>query len=325
MRVLVTGGAGYIGSVVCQLLLDRGAEVVVLDNLSTGHREAVPRGCRLVKGDVGDRSAVAAALRQGADAVMHFAALSLVADSVKQPLVYFANNVSQTVALLEELKDRGVGKFIFSSSAAVYGNPSSLPIEEDEPCSPQNPYGHTKLAVEAALEACRRAWGLSYASLRYFNAAGGTATHGEDHRPESHLLPRVIDVALGREEKLIIFGADYETPDGTCVRDYIHVEDLAEAHLLALSALERGSVGVLNLGSDKPHSVLEVIRGVEAVTGRKVPFEVGPRRPGDPPALLASSRRAQKILGWRRRHSSLEEIVSSAFRWRLAHPDGYRA
>ena len=323
MKLCVTGGAGYIGSVVAQELVEGGHEVTVLDNLSTGHRAAVPKGCRFVEGDIRDSDAIDRALGEGVDAVLHFSALSVVPDSVRDPLTYFDNNIGGTIRLLERMQTSGIRRIVFSSSAAVYGDPESLPIEETAPCRPVNPYGFSKLAVETMLEMCRSAWGLEFVSFRYFNAGGSTTLHGEHHEPETHLIPIVLDAASGKRPKFTIFGDDYDTPDGTCIRDYIHVYDLAVAHILALDAMERGFSGVLNLGSSEPFTVLEVVETVRRVTGNPVNHEIGPRRPGDPPALLASSRRAEEVLGWKKTRSSLEEIVRSAREWRLRNPDGY--
>ena len=323
MKLCVTGGAGYIGSVVVDRLLEKGHDIVIIDNLTTGHRDAVPARCRLVEGDIRERAVLAEAFAEPVDAVLHFAARSLVSESVEKPLEYFDNNIGGAVALLQAMKDHGIKTMVFSSSAAVYGTPRRLPIEETDHHSPQNPYGHTKLMIEKILETCRQAWGLCYVALRYFNAAGSTGRCGEDHRPETHLLPIVLDVALERRDSLVVYGDDYDTPDGTCTRDYIHVADLAEAHILALDACEQGFSGPLNLGSDEPYSVLEVIEAVERVTGRKVAYRVGSRRPGDPPGLLASSKKAEDLLGWRKQHSSLEEIIQSAYAWRRKNPHGY--
>lgn len=323
MRLCVTGGAGYIGSVVSQALVDGGHEVTVIDNLSTGHRAAVPKGCRFVEGDIRDGDALDRALGEGVDAVLHFSALSVVSDSVRDPVTYFDNNIGGTIRLLERMQVSGIKRIVFSSSAAVYGNPEKLPIEETAPCHPVNPYGYSKLAIEHMLESCSPAWGLQFVALRYFNAGGSTALHGEHHEPESHLIPVVLDTATGRRQKFTIFGKDYDTPDGTCIRDYIHVQDLAVAHVLALDAIEKGFSGVLNLGSSEPFTVLEVVEMVHRVTGKPVAHEIGPRRAGDPPALVASSRRAEEVLGWKKTRSSLEEIVRSSYEWRLRHPDGY--
>jgi UDP-glucose 4-epimerase len=323
MKLCVTGGAGYIGSVVVERLLADGHEITVLDNLGTGHRAAVPGECRFVEGDIRDRAALDRAIDSTTEAVLHFAALSLVGESVEKPLAYFDNNVGGTVKLLEAMRERGVGRFVFSSSAAVYGAPDALPIDETAPCRPENPYGATKLMVEEILAAARTAHELSYVALRYFNAGGSTPTRGEDHDPETHLIPIVLDVAAGRREHFSIFGDDYDTPDGTCIRDYIHVVDLADAHVRALDAMARGFSGSLNLGSEDPFTVLDVVRKTEAVTGLPVAYRIGARRAGDPPALLASSKKAEAVLGWKKRHSALEEIIRSADEWRRAHPDGY--
>lgn len=323
MKLCVTGGAGYVGSVVADRLLRDGHEVVVIDNFSTGHRAAVPAGCRLVEGDVRDDAALARAL-DGVEAVLHFAAASVVAESVRRPLDYFDNNVGGTIRLLRAMESRGIRRLVFSSTAAVYGAPDVLPIEETAPCRPENPYGWSKLMVEWMLAQARPAWGLAYVALRYFNAGGACGACGEDHRPESHLIPIVLEAALGLRDRVTVFGSDYPTRDGTCVRDYIHVSDLAEAHVLALAAMARGFSGSLNLGSENGCTVREVIRATERVTGREIVVENGPRRAGDPPALIASSRAAQGTLGWVRRESALDEIIRSAYEWRRANPDGYR-
>jgi UDP-glucose 4-epimerase len=325
MKLCVTGGAGYIGSVVVEQLLESGHEITILDNLSTGHRDSVPPECRLVEGDVRDPAALGKALDSKTGAVLHFAALSIVGDSVSDPLAYFDNNVGGSISLLRAMETHGIKRFVFSSSAAVYGAPKRLPIVETDTCNPTNPYGSTKLMIENVLEASRQAWGLSYVALRYFNAGGSTDRCGEDHRPETHLIPVVLDTALGKRDQFTIFGDDYETADGTCIRDYIHVVDLAEAHVLALDAVDGGFSGPLNLGSEDPFTVLQVVRSTEKITSKTIPREIGARRPGDPPALLASSKKAEQVLGWRKKHSALEEIIRSAYKWRLAHPDGYAA
>ncbi len=325
MKLLVTGGAGYIGSIVAEALLQAGHEVAVLDNLSTGHRGALPPRARFVEGDVRDASALARALDRGTDAVLHFAASSIVAESVRRPLDYFDNNTGGGVALLRAMETAGVRRIVFSSTAAVYGAPALLPIEETAPCAPENPYGWSKLAIERMLEASRVAWGVSYVALRYFNAAGATETQGEDHRPESHLIPIVLDAALGARASVTVFGNDYATRDGTCLRDYIHVSDLADAHVRALDAMANGFSGALNVGSETGFTVLDVIRAVEHVTGRAIRVEMGRRRPGDPPALVAASREAARVLGWKPRASDLDAIVRSAYAWRVAHPNGYDA
>jgi UDP-glucose 4-epimerase len=323
MKLCVTGGAGYIGSVVAQALIDGGGDVTVIDNLSTGHRAAIPKGCRFVEGDIRDGDALDRAFGSGTEAVLHFAAFSVVADSVKEPVAYFDNNIGGTIRLLERMQVNGVVRIVFSSSAAVYGEPESLPIEETAPRRPVNPYGFSKLVVENMLETCQTAWGLEFVSLRYFNAGGSTTLHGEHHEPESHLIPVVLDAATGKRRKFAVFGNDYDTPDGTCIRDYIHVHDLAVAHILALGAMKNGFSGALNLGSAEPFTVLDVVKTVERVTGKPIRFDIGPRRSGDPPALLASSKKAESVLGWKKTRSSLEEIVRSAHEWRLRHPDGY--
>jgi UDP-glucose 4-epimerase len=325
VKLCVTGGAGYVGSVAADRLARDGHEVVVLDNLSTGHRDAVPPGCRFVEGDVRDDSALSRALAGGIEAVLHFAASSVVAESMRRPLDYFDNNVYGTMRLLRAMESHRVQRLVFSSSAAVYGAPAALPIDEDAACRPGSPYGWSKLAVEWMLEAARASGRLAYVSLRYFNAGGASGELGEDHRPESHLIPIVLEAALGLRERVTVFGSDYPTRDGTCVRDYIHVSDLADAHVRALGAMATGFSGALNLGSESGFTVREVIAATERVTGRRVAVIDGPRRPGDPPALVASSRRAETTLGWRRRQSALEEIIGSAFEWRRAHPRGYRA
>jgi len=316
----VTGGAGYVGSVVAELLVARGHDVVVFDNLSTGHREGIPSACAFVEGDVRDERALSPAL-DGAQAVLHFAASSVVAESMQKPLAYFDNNVTGTTVLVRAMQARGIRRLVFSSTAAVYGTPAQLPITEDAPCRPENPYGWSKLTVEWMLAASN----LDYVALRYFNAAGATEQCGEDHRPESHLIPIVLDTALERRESVTVFGDDYPTRDGTCVRDYVHVSDLAEAHVLALDAMARGFSGALNLGSEHGFTVREVIDATERVTQRQVRVEKGARRPGDPPALIASSDRAREILGWSPAQSSLDAILSSALAWRSRHPAGYGA
>ncbi len=323
MKLCVTGGAGYVGSVVAQRLVADGHEVVVVDNLSTGHRDAIPSGCRFVEGDVRDDATLAGTIDASVDAVLHFAASSVVGESVQRPLEYFDNNVGGSLQVLRAMGRAGVRRFVFSSTAAVYGTPAALPIEETATCQPENPYGRSKLMVERVLEASRAAGKLDYVALRYFNAGGASGTLGEDHRPESHLIPIVLDAALGTRASVTVFGGDYPTRDGTCLRDYVHVVDLADAHVRALDALARGFGGALNLGSESGFTVLEVIHETERVTGRPVRREVGPRRPGDPPALVASSRLAREVLGWTPRASALESIIASALEWRLAHPRGY--
>lgn len=325
MRILVAGGAGYIGSVVVAELSKLGHEVVVVDNLSRGHARAVLAEVPLHVGDVGTEAFLSAVFAQYQfDAVMHFCALSLVGESVQKPLEYYQNNVGKGLTLLQTMKEHGVRYLIFSSTAAIFGEPEIVPIPEDAPKKPTNPYGRSKLIFEEVLEDCERAWGLRSACLRYFNAAGATPELGEDHQPETHLIPLVLDVAAGRRPSITVFGNDYPTPDGTCIRDYIHVVDLARAHVLALNALlEREASLRYNLGNGKGFSVLEVIRTAERVTGRIIPFEIGPRRAGDPAVLVASSERIQTELGWKPQYPELADIIASAWEWRQAHPDGY--
>lgn len=323
MKVCVTGGAGYIGSVVTEHLLEAGHEVMIVDNLSTGHRAAVTAGITFHEGNLLDGSFMDGVLSEGIDAVCHFAAFSQVGESVEKPLKYYRNNVSGAVALLRAMKRAGINRFLFSSTAAVYGEPETIPIDENAPLIPVNAYGNTKLSIEMMLADCSKAWGLRSLSLRYFNAAGATATHGEDHRPETHLIPLVLDAALGRREELIVFGTDYDTIDGTCVRDYIHVKDLATAHVLGLEKLADGVTGALNLGNGSGFSVLQVVEAAERVAGLEVPRKLGARRPGDPAVLVASSGRAERLLGWERAHQGIETIIGDAFEWRKTHPEGY--
>jgi UDP-glucose-4-epimerase GalE len=326
-RVLVTGGAGYIGSHAVRALSDVGHAVVVLDDLSAGHPEALAAGVPLVRAATSDSAAVLQTLREHAiDAVMHFAAWLDVGASVHDPLGYYHNNVFGTLTLLGAMIEAGVRRFVFSSTCAVYGEPSSVPLAESFETRPINPYGETKLAIERALGYLARAYGLTWIALRYFNASGAhpDGTIGEDHSPEIHLIPRAIAAASGGEP-LRVFGQDYPTPDGTCIRDYIHVCDLAEAHVLALSALEDGRPsGSYNVGTGRGHSVREVLDTVGRVVGRPVPWVPAPRREGDPAALFASSDRLQQDLGWRPRHPDLETIVRHAWQWHRAHPHGYR-
>jgi UDP-glucose 4-epimerase len=326
MTVLVTGGAGYIGSVVAAELLKAGRRVLVYDDLSRGHRHAIPKGAELIVADTADRAALDRVFKtHPVDAVMHFAALIEAGESMKNPAAFFRNNTANSLMLLEAMLAHGVKKFVFSSTAALFGNPERSPIEEDDPLRPTNVYGESKLMVERMLAWLNGVHGLRYASLRYFNAAGAvSADHGEDHRPESHLIPLVLKVALGQIEHVNVFGADYPTPDGTCVRDYIHVLDLASAHLLALDALERHDRLIYNLGAGQGFSVREVIEVARRVTGRPIPVVESPRRPGDPAILIASAARIRRELNWRPQFTDLETIVASAWRWHSAHPHGYR-
>ncbi len=315
MRVLVTGGAGYVGSHTARALRASGHHVVIYDNLSTGYRR-LAQGFELVLGDIGNREQVVAALR-GMDAVAHFAGFIAVGESVQQPRKYFQNNVEAALCLLNAVIDAGIRNFVFSSTAAVYGNPAQVPIPETGPTTPVNPYGVTKLTFERALEAYSEAYGLRCASLRYFNAAGAddSGEIGELHEPETHLIPLALAAAAGTPPAIEIFGEDYPTPDGTCIRDYIHVNDLAEAHVRALEYLGAGGSSVaLNLGTGRGHSVKEVLDEIERVTGRPLPRKVGPRRAGDPPALVADPSRANQLLGWKAPRS-LTEIIASAWNW----------
>ena len=321
----MTGGAGYIGSHAVRALLDTGHEAVVFDDLSVGHRQAVPPGVRLVEADLGDTAALRASL-QGADAVMHFAALAYVGVSVRDPATYYRTNVVKALSLLFEMLDAGVRRLIFSSTCATYGSPSYVPIDEAHPQQPINPYGATKRAFERALEDHAAAGLLRAIALRYFNAAGGheDGSLGEHHDPETHLIPLAIDAALGRSPALTIFGQDYDTPDGTCIRDYIHVQDLARAHVQALEALERGAAyRAYNLGTERGPSVREVVDAVERVSARAVPVVLGQRRPGDPARLVAAAGKARTELGFSPRFQELDEIVGGACRWRHDHPNGY--
>ncbi len=334
MRVLVTGGAGYVGSVSVEALLDAGHDVVVLDDLSTGHRDAVAAGARLVAGSYGDLASTRSLLTdERIDAVIHCAARSLVGESVANPARYYRDNVAGGIALLEAMRESGVRRLVFSSTAAVYGTPARVPITEEMPLDPINPYGETKRTFEGALRWYGMAHGLRSISLRYFNVAGASDANGEVHAPETHLIPNLLAAAEGTAE-VTLFGTDYPTPDGTCIRDYIDVADLARAHLQALLATdpadERTSAAgggaaalALNLGNGDGFSVRQVLAAAEAVVGRPIPHAVGPRRAGDPPSLVADAGRARAVLGWQPRRSGLEEMVGSAWAWRRAHPGGY--
>jgi len=324
MRVLVTGGAGYIGSVVTEQLLGDGHEVVVYDNLSKGHLDAVVAGAELVEGDLGDAEVLNKTLGDWEiEAVIHMAASSLVGESVDHPNKYYQNNVITGLVLLDAMLASDVKRLVFSSTAAVYGEPEAQPIEETARTNPTNPYGETKLAFEHALKWFDRAYGLRYASLRYFNAAGATANCGEDHDPETHIIPITLQAATGKRAQVEIYGDDYPTPDGTCIRDYIHVVDLARAHIQALAALDEGS-RIYNLGcGGAGYSVKEVIDTARRVTGREIPTNIGPRRAGDPAILVASSDRIKSELGWQPQFQNLELIIDSAWRWLQEHPNGY--
>jgi UDP-glucose 4-epimerase len=325
MRILVVGGAGYIGSHAVRSLQQAGHEVWVFDNLSQGHEAAAPAE-RLIRGDLANRAALEVAL-DGRDAVMHFAAFASVPESVGDPAKYYQNNLVGTLTLLDAMRATGVGRIVFSSTCAVYGVPEVVPITEDTPKQPINPYGFTKLAMERALADYARAYGLGYAALRYFNACGASsdATIGEDHHPETHLIPLVLQVALGQRESIAVFGTDYPTPDGTCVRDYIHVEDLADAHVRALERIEPGRGLTYNVGTGVGMSVRQVIEAARRVTGHPIPTVEHPRRPGDPPMLVASPQAIQRDLGWSPRFTAIGTIIASAWNWHSTHPNGYRS
>jgi UDP-glucose 4-epimerase len=323
MKILVTGGAGYIGSVAVEMLVARGHAVLVFDNLQLGHRAAVEPAAQFVQGDLRDASAIDAALAGfQPDAVMHFASNSLVGESMRDPFAYLGDNVVAGLNLLRAMDARGVRRFILSSTANLFADPRKSPIDEDERVIPGSPYGESKGILERMLHWLSVTRGFRYACLRYFNAAGATERHGEDHDPELHLIPLVLQVALGQREKISVFGDDYPTPDGTCIRDYIHVEDLIEAHLLALGALDGGN-RVYNLGNGQGFSVRQVIQAAERVTGKKIPVVIAPRRPGDPAALVAGSEKIRRELGWTPRHPDLTDIVRSAWSWHQRHPKGY--
>jgi UDP-glucose 4-epimerase len=325
MKILVVGGAGYVGSHTVRLLNAQNHDVWVYDNLSRGHAESV-RPEQLIQGNLTDRSLLTQVLMEKEiEAVMHFAAFALVGESVQHPAMYYHNNVVASLELLEAMRSVGVWRFVFSSTTATYGQPESMPIREGTPQNPINPYGFTKLVVEHALRDYAHAYGFGVAALRYFNASGAShdGTIGEDHDPESHLIPIVLQVALGQRNAIQVFGKDYPTPDGTCVRDYIHVEDLATAHLAALERLQPSQVMEMNLGTGVGHSVLEVIEACRRVTGHAIPAVYADRRPGDPACLIADSSLAQKTLHWKPKYVEIESIVRTAWRWHESHPRGY--
>jgi len=321
VKILVTGGAGYIGSVCVEDLLNRGHEVTVFDNLTEGHRKAVDQRAKFVQGDLADKTALSSLI--GAEqpaAVMHFAAKALVGESMQNPYKYFFNNVSCGLNILDAMVEHGVKRFVFSSTCATYGIPEIVPIDEQAPQRPVNPYGESKLIFEKILRWYDEIHGVVFAALRYFNAAGATEAFGEDHRIETHLIPCVLQVPLGKREHAQVFGTDYPTPDGSCIRDYIHVTDLAQAHALALEVKESG---FFNLGIGGGVSVLEVIEACRKITGKNIPIVTQARRPGDPPRLIASAQKAREVLGWRPQYEQIEDIVSSAWSWHLRHPNGY--
>ena len=323
MRVIVTGGAGYIGGFAAERLIEAGHEVTVLDSLWRGHRGGVPENAVLIAVDLTDAAATKAAVAQvRPDAILHYAAAAIVPESVTDPGLYFEVNVVGSHNLIRAGLAVDCNKFVLSSTAAIYGIPTVTPIREDLPPNPINPYGLSKLMVEQMLEWYAKSVGLNYAAMRYFNVAGATKTRGEDHQPETHVIPVMLETLLGRREKFTIFGDDYPTPDGTAIRDYVHVLDLADAHILALGKLDR-SLGAFNLGTKGGFSVRQLVDDVERITGRELPVEVGPRRPGDPPILVADSTRARTELGWNPHRSSLDQMIGSAWEWMQAHPRGY--
>ena len=315
MKILVTGGAGYIGGTVAQMLLDQGHNVVIYDNLCHGHRSMVPARAEFVEGELADRPGLERLLRAGIDGVMHFAALIEAGESMKHPEIYFRNNTASTLTLLEAMLATGVNRLVFSSTAAVYGEPESAPIREDAAPKPTNAYGESKLLVERMLEWLNRSHGFRYASLRYFNVAGAIEGRGEAHEPESHLIPLILDVALRRRQSIKIYGQDYPTKDGTCVRDYIHVQDLAHAHLLAFNALQNQDRLIYNLGNGVGFTVREVIDSARRVTGKPISVIEEPRRPGDPAVLIASSEKISADLGWKPQYTDLDQILASAWKW----------
>jgi UDP-glucose 4-epimerase len=324
MRLLVTGGAGYIGSVVARQLVDAGHEVTVLDNLSRGHRAAVPDGAQFVAADLLDPPGLEQAFDAGAfEGVLHFAAFALVAESVAEPQLYWRNNVTGSLNLLDAMRLAGVKRLVFSSTCATYGEPERVPMDESTPERPINAYGQSKLAVDRMIADECRAHGLGAISLRYFNVAGASGAQGEAHEPETHLIPNVLRAATGAIEHVTVFGTDYPTPDGTAVRDYIHVEDLGDAHVLALEAAELGTHEILNLGNGHGFSVKEVIEAARSVTGRDITVVEAERRPGDPPALVAASGRVRERLGWEPARPTLEAMIGDAWEWHQAHPQGY--
>ena len=325
MRILVTGGAGYIGGFTVRRLLAKGHAVTVFDNLSAGHRAAVPPDC-LVVGDLRDADQLDHHLvSRRIEAVIHFAASAYVGESVTNPAKYYANNLRNSMNLLERVRRQNIQRFVFSSTCATYGNPEKLPLTEAHPQRPVNPYGNTKLAFEYMLRDYSAAYGIGFAALRYFNAAGASVdgAHGEQHDPETHLIPLVLQVALGQRSHIDIFGTDYDTPDGTCVRDYVHVEDLAEAHLLALEKLTPGVGAAFNIGTGTGNSVREVVRVCEEVTGKPIAVKEGPRRAGDPPVLVAGAEKVRAALGWSPKFPDLRSIIETAWDWHRTHPTGY--
>ena len=324
MRVLVTGGAGYIGSVTIERLLESGHTVVALDSLERGHAGAIPADVQFIQCDLRDPAATLAAVKSAdSDAIMHFAALHLVPESVSNPGAYFQTNVGGGINLLCAARDCGITRFVFSSTAAVYGEPASLPVKESDPKNPINPYGHSKYMVEQFFPEFERQHGINWAAFRYFNVAGATELHGEDHNPETHVIPVALQVLMGKRATFTVFGTDYPTEDGTCIRDYIHVVDLADAHIRALDVLGSQSLGAINLGTRDGFSVKQIVDAVERITGRELPVVYGDRRPGDPPALIADTTRAEELVGWNPVRSTMDEMIGSAWAWMQGHPEGY--
>lgn len=327
MSILVLGGAGYIGSHAVDQLINQGYEVVVVDNLLTGHKEAIHKKAVFYEGDVRDAAFLRSVFeKETIEGVIHFAASSLVGESVEKPLKYFNNNVYGMQVLLEVMHEFGVNKIVFSSTAATYGEPKQSPITEELPTNPKNPYGESKLMMEKMMKWCDQAYGMKYVALRYFNVAGAKsdASIGEDHTPETHLVPIILQVALGQRKELKIFGDDYPTPDGTCIRDYVHVEDLIAAHILALEYLKKGNESnFFNLGSNNGYSVKEMLAAAREVTGKEIPAVIAPRRAGDPSTLVASSEKAKSILGWQPKYNDVKKIIETAWNWHVSHPNGY--
>lgn len=327
MSILVLGGAGYIGSHAVDQLINQGYEVVVVDNLLTGHKEAIHKKAVFYEGDVRDAAFLRSVFKKETiEGVIHFAASSLVGESVEKPLKYFNNNVYGMQVLLEVMHEFGVNKIVFSSTAATYGEPKQSPITEELPTNPKNPYGESKLMMEKMMKWCDQAYGMKYVALRYFNVAGAKsdASIGEDHTPETHLVPIILQVALGQRKELKIFGDDYPTPDGTCIRDYVHVEDLIAAHILALEYLKKGNESnFFNLGSNNGYSVKEMLAAAREVTGKEIPAVIAPKRAGDPSTLVASSEKAKSILGWQPKYNDVKKIIETAWNWHVSHPNGY--
>ena len=328
MSILVLGGAGYIGSHAVYQLMDQGYDVVVIDNLQTGHQQAVHPKATFYRGDIRDRAFLSNVFsKESIDAVLHFAANSLVGESMQNPLIYFDNNVHGTQVLLQVMNEFGVNHIVFSSTAATYGEPEHVPIKETMPTNPTNAYGETKLTMEKMMHWAEVAHNLKYVSLRYFNVAGARSSGevGEDHQPETHLIPIVLQVALGQREHIAIFGDDYNTPDGTCIRDYIHVEDLIDAHILALQYLKNGGQSeIFNLGSSQGFSVKEIIDTARGVTNHSIPTKIAERRAGDPSTLIASSDKAKQVLGWKPTRTDIQQIIQDAWNWHLNNPNGYK-